>query len=65
VKDALEMRTVVRQRRIPAMTIAAGVAVIFLLVVGYAKTMGYWEGSVPEHVFFELIPNAGSYAHPR
>jgi hypothetical protein len=47
------------------MTIAAGVAVIFLLVVGYAKTMGYWDSSVPEHVFFELIPNAGSYAHPR
>jgi polyferredoxin len=65
VKDALEMRTIVRKQRIPAMTIAAGVSVIFLLVVGYAKTMGYWDGSVPEHVFFELIPNAGSYAHPR
>jgi polyferredoxin len=65
VKDALEMRTVVRKCRVPAMTIAVGVATIFLLVVGYAKTMGYWDGSVPEHVFFELIPNASSYAHPR
>ena len=38
---------------------------IFLLVVGYAKTAGYWDGNVPEHVFFELIPNAKSFAHPR
>ena len=59
------MRTIVRQRRLPAMTIAAGVAVIFLLVVGYAKTAGHWDGKVPEHVFFELIPNADTYAHPR
>jgi polyferredoxin len=65
VKDALEMRTVVRQRRLPAMTVAAGVAVIFLLIVGYAKTAGHWDGKVPEHVFFELIPNADTFAHPR
>jgi polyferredoxin len=65
VKDALEMRTVVRQKRLPAPAIAAGVALIFFLFVGYAKSMGYWEGRVPEHVFFELIPNADSFAHPR
>ena len=65
VKDALEMRTLVTRRRLPAGVIAAGVAAIFLLVVGYAKTTGHWESKVPEHVFFELIPNADSYAHPR
>jgi ferredoxin len=65
VKDALEMRTLVTRRRLPAGVIAAGVVVIFLLVVGFAKTMGHWDSSVPEHVFFELIPNADSYAHPR
>jgi polyferredoxin len=65
VKDALEMRTIVTRRRLPAAAIAAGVAMIFLLVVGYAKTAGHWDGKVPEHVFFELIPNAKSFAHPR
>jgi polyferredoxin len=65
VKDALEMRTVVGRRRLPAMTIAAGVAAVFLLIVGYAKTAGHWESKLPEHVFFELIPNADSFAHPR
>jgi polyferredoxin len=65
VKDALEMRTVIGHRRVPAATIAVGVATIFLLVVGYAKTAGHWDGKVPEQVFFELIPKAKSLAHPR
>jgi hypothetical protein len=80
VKDALDMRllpltlseaTRRRQRaeskgrRVPAGVIAAGVVAIFLMVVGYAKATGSWEGRVPEHVFFELIPNAARYAHPR
>jgi polyferredoxin len=66
VKDALEMRTVFgARRRLPAGHIAAGVLMIFLLVVGYAKTAGHWDGNVPEHVFFELIPNAKTFAHPR
>jgi len=65
VKDALEMRTIARRRRVPAPLIATGVATIFFLVVGYAQAMGHWRGDVPEHVVFELIPNAASYAHPR
>lgn len=65
VEDALDMRTLVRRRRVPAGLIAAGIAAIFLIVVGYAKATGSWEGRVPEHVFFELIPNAASFAHPR
>ena len=65
VKDALDMRTLAGCRRIPALAIAAGAALIFLTVVGTAKALGHWEGSVPEHLFFELIPNAASFAHPR
>jgi polyferredoxin len=65
VNDALEMRTRVGGRRMTAPAIAAGVAVIFLLVVGYAKTSGHWNRGVPEHLFFDLIPKAASFAHPR
>ena len=64
VKDALEMRTLRRRRKIPALAIATGVSVIFLLVVGYAKVAGQWDGRIPEHVFFELIPKAATFAHP-
>jgi len=65
VQDALEMRALVRKRRLTAPVIAAGVAAVFLLLVGYAKVTGHWEGRVPEEVFFELIPNADQLAHPR
>jgi hypothetical protein len=49
---------------VPAPAIAAGVAVIFFGVVGFAKVSGHWNGSVPEDLFFQLIPNAASYSHP-
>lgn len=64
VKDALEMRTLAGRSRLPAAAIAAGVLTIFLVVVGSAKMAGYWDGNVPEHLFFQLIPNAASLAHP-
>jgi polyferredoxin len=64
VKDALELRTVARRRRVPAPATAAGVAVVFFGVVGLAKASGSWNGAVPEHLFFQLIPNAATYAHP-
>ncbi|MGE3276523.1 MAG: 4Fe-4S binding protein [Vicinamibacterales bacterium] len=63
VKDALEMR-VVKRRLVPAWAMAAGIAIIFIAVVGFAKTMGYWEPSTPEHVFFDLIPRAATFGHP-
>jgi polyferredoxin len=64
VKDALDMRSVRGGRRLPAPAIAGGVLVVFLLVVGYAKAADHWNGHVPEHMFFQLIPNAASFAHP-
>ena len=58
------MRTLVGRRRLTAPQIAAGVAAIVLVIVGYAKTSGHWNGSVSEEVFFHLIPNAASFSHP-
>ena len=64
VKDALEMRTLARRRRITAPRMALGVAVIFLAIVGYAKAAGHWRGNVPEAIFFQLIPSASALSHP-
>jgi polyferredoxin len=64
VKDALDLRTLRRHRRIPAWLVAGGVAAVFMLIVGYAKATGAWAGSVPEDVFYELIPRASSFSHP-
>lgn len=54
----------VGRRRLTAPQIAAGVAAIFLVIVGCAKASGHWSGNVSEEVFFHLIPNAASFSHP-
>jgi polyferredoxin len=64
VKDALEMRTLVRRRRVTAPRIALGVATIFFAVVVFAKVAGYWHTGVSEAMFFDLIPKASSLSHP-
>jgi polyferredoxin len=65
VKDALEMRTLVRRRRITAPRIALGVVGVFLLAVAVARFTGHWAGTTPEDRLFTLIPNAAALAHPR
>jgi len=54
----------VRARRIPAWAVAAGVAALFLGIVGYAKASGHWNGDIPEHVYRQLVPHANEVDHP-
>ena len=44
--------------------VAAGVVVIFLVVVGVAKATGHWDTIVPDELLFRLIPNASQFGHP-
>ena len=64
VKDALEMRTLVRRRRVSAMNVAVGTLALFVIVVAVARATGHWHGDIQEAVFFELIPKASTLAHP-
>ena len=50
--------------RLPAWAMAAGIAVLFLGIVGYAKSAGYWNGSVPDYVYRQLVPQANAVEHP-
>jgi hypothetical protein len=43
---------------------AAGIAVLFLGIVGYAKTAGYWNGDEPEYIYRQLVPQANDVSHP-
>ena len=45
--------------------VAAIVVVLFVGVIGYARWRGYWETNLPDATYFELVPNASSFAHPR
>jgi polyferredoxin len=50
--------------RLPAWAMAAGIAVLFLGIVGFAKTAGYWNGDVPDYVYRQLVPQANEVEHP-
>jgi polyferredoxin len=53
-----------RRRRIPSWAMAAGVAFLFLGIVGYAKAAEYWHSQVPVTVYRELVPHANTARHP-
>jgi len=53
-----------RKRRVPAWAIAAGVAMLFLGVCGYAQWSGNWRTDLPSQVYFQLIPHASEFTHP-
>lgn len=52
------------RRRVPAWAVAAGVAVIFLGICGYARWSGYWHTDLPSKLYFDLIPHANEFTHP-
>lgn len=67
-KETLMMsaRVGVKKRRtIPAWTMAAGIAVLFLGSVGFAKLTGNWNTNLPKQVYLELVPNASAQHHPQ
>jgi polyferredoxin len=50
--------------RIPAWAMAVAIAVLFLGIVGFAKSAGYWNGDVPDYVYQQLVPQANDINHP-
>jgi polyferredoxin len=62
-KDALVMAAPGR-RAIPAWSMAAGIAVLFFGLVGYAKLTGHWDTNLPNQIYFQLVPAASEQQHP-
>ena len=66
-RDALEMRLPAGLRKrgaIPAWSMAAGIAIIFFGLVGYARLAGRWNTDLPKQVYLQLVPNAAEQQHP-
>jgi len=53
-----------RRKPVPAFAIAAGVAMLFLGICGYARWTGHWHTDLPVRVYQELIPHANEFTHP-
>jgi len=49
---------------LPAWALAAGIALMFLGMAGFAKATGHWNSPVPDAVYQRLVPNADEAAHP-
>jgi polyferredoxin len=62
VKDALAM-SAPRRRRLPGWAVAAGVAAVFLGLVGLARLAGHWHTDVDPQVYYRLVPQASRLGH--
>jgi len=62
-QGALQMSMPPR-RTVPLWVFAAGIALVFGLVVGYAKWAGLWETRIPLSLYNELVTRANEFAHP-
>ena len=58
------LRMGAKDGRMPAWAFAAGVAVLFFGIVGYAMTSGHWKSEIPEAVYGQLVPHANEASHP-
>lgn len=66
-EGALEMSAGVTQnqrRPVPAWAVAAAVVALFLGIVGYARTAGYWNTNLPDGIYRQLVPHANEASHP-
>jgi len=51
-------------KRVPSWAMAAGIAVLFFGIVGFAKAVGAWDSHVPAAVYQQLVPHASQARHP-
>jgi polyferredoxin len=50
--------------KVPEWAMAAGIAALFLGIVGFAKMAGDWDSHVPHAIYQELVPHADEARHP-
>ncbi len=51
-------------RKLSPVAIAAGIAILFFGLVGFAKVTGHWKTNLPDSVYQELVPTANEAEHP-
>jgi polyferredoxin len=62
VRDALALRA--PRRRVPAWAVAAVLLGLLTGTVTVARWSGHWHTSLPDAVYFDLIPRASQFEHP-
>jgi polyferredoxin len=54
-----------RHTAVAPWALAAGIAVVFIGLVGYARAAGYWHTPIADETYKGLIPHAAEFEHPR
>jgi polyferredoxin len=62
-EGALQM-SFVRKYRLSPWVLAAGLTIVFLGIVGYAKWNGTWGSDIPDSTYEQLIPQLDNLSHP-
>jgi len=64
---ALDLTIGFGRKRSPvrAWALAASVALVLCGVVAFARMSGHWHTPLPDAAYFDLIPRASEFAHPR
>src|SRR5579871_1827455 len=52
------------KKEVPAWIVAAGVALLFVGICGFAQATGHWKTDLPNRIYQELIPHANEFTHP-
>jgi polyferredoxin len=52
------------RRGLPAWQLAAGIAIVFCGLIGFAKLSDHWQTRLPQEVFLRLVPAADDQHHP-
>jgi ferredoxin len=53
-----------KRRPVPAWAIAAAAALLFVGIVGWAQSAGYWKTDLASQALFDLVPRAQEFTHP-
>lgn len=66
-EGALDLTFGLARRRspVPGWALATAILIVFLGVVGYARVAGHWHTALPDSVYFDLVPRASAFEHPR
>jgi hypothetical protein len=54
-----------KRAAVPPWALAVAIVLVFCGVVFYARVNGYWHTALPDDMYFDLIPRASEFAHPR
>ena len=54
-----------RRTAVSPWILGAAVAILFCGVVAFARLSGHWHTALGDDVYFDLIPRASQFAHPR